>query len=101
MKESGYSNQNKWGTPQQQQAHLTPRSWSLMPFSKEPGLLGEMADSRFGAGNIKMILENHEVPENKKVLKSKKLPTLMGQGQRDIGANWKSSREPKLEQREQ
>lgn len=36
------------------------------PKYNEPGLLGEMADSRIGAGNIQMSLENFVVPENER-----------------------------------
>ena len=42
-----------------------------IPQKKEPGLLGEIGDSRIGAGNTQMSLENSVVPGNEEVLKQK------------------------------
>lgn len=44
---------------------------NTIPQYNEPGLFGEMADSRIGAGNIQMSLENFVVPENEEELRQK------------------------------
>ena len=69
--------------------------------SEEPWLLEEVADSRAGAESIEDEPGNFCNVKSKKVLKKKKITTIVGICQRDTGANQKSSKWPTLEQSEQ
>ena len=87
--------------PQQQWTHLSPRSGFLRPFSnkrKEPESLEEKADPRTGNRNI---LDEPGASCSRKVRRCSKKQNRKHKDrvcQRDTGANWQSSQQPKLEQ---
>ena len=57
-----------------------------------------MADSRTGIEIYKLSLYYLIMPGSTKVLKKWGNPTVKGIHQRDLGANWKSSQWPNVEQ---